>query len=181
MIAKISSVLGFGLVTAIAGQAAAHDGNDCQGTERAPATYRAPAPPAPVLTTPVGYHEGHRGNGPAADHSRGYRGDRQGAVDPYELRQSDLNRDGWVTLAEAMQYARRDFRHNDRDQNRVLTRREVSWGDLAREDRDRNGRISYGEYQDAIRRTFYRFDTNRDGLLARYELRQLGPRPAGWR
>jgi hypothetical protein len=138
------------LVTAIAGSAAAHD------------------------STPVGY--------PGARHPAEYPPARPpiSADARNELRHSDLNRDGWVTLAEALQQGRRDFRYSDRDQNRALTRREVSWGDVAREDRDRNGWISYGEYQDAIRRSFFRLDTNRDGVLASYELRR-GPRPDGWR
>jgi len=177
MIAKISSILGFGLVTAMAGQAAAHD----DGGNRPPATYRAPAP-APVYA-PVGNPDGYRRNHPpAADDRTGYRADGRAAAELNELRRSDLNRDGWVTLAEAMQHGRRDFQRNDRDQNRVLTRREVSWGDLARDDRDRNGGVSYGEHQEAIRRAFYQFDSNRDGLLASYELRQSrGPRSAAWR
>ena len=177
MFAKISSVLGLGLVTALAGQAAAHERGDSP-----PAAYRTPAASAPVYT-PVGNPDGYRGNRPpAVDDRTGYHADGRAAGELNELRRSDLNRDGWVTMAEAMQYGRRDFRRTDRDQNRMLTRREVSWGDLARDDRDRNGGISYGEHQDAIRRAFYQFDSNRDGLLASYELRQSrGPRSATWR
>lgn len=154
------------LVTALAGSAAAHETHG----ERGAAPHRAPAP---AYSAPVGHPYG--GNAPAGD----YRAER--AEERKELRRSDLNRDGRVTLAEALQQGRRGFRHADRNQNRALTPREVSWGDLAHEDRDRNGRISYGEYQDAIRRSFYRFDTNRDGVLARYELSPMGPRPAGSR
>jgi hypothetical protein len=166
MIAKISSsVLGLGFVTALAGTAAAHDGEHCQSAERAPATYQAPAP-SPAYATPVGYHDGYRDQRAPS----GYRGDGRSANELTELRHADLNRDGWVTLAEALQYGRRDFRVSDRDQNRMLTRREVSWSELAQDDRNRDGRVSYGEYQDAIRSSFYRFDTNRDGVLARYEL-----------
>jgi len=175
MIAKISSsVLGLGFVTALAGTAAAHDGDHCQSPERAPATYQAPAP-SPVYATPVGYRDGYRDQrAPAAPYAGGYRADGRAANELTELRHADLNRDGWVTLAEALQYGRRDFRVSDRDQNRMLTRREVSWSDLAQDDRNRDGRVSYGEYQDAIRRSFSRFDSNRDGVLARYEL-------SGWR
>jgi len=86
-----------------------------------------------------------------------------------------------VTLAEALQEGRSEFRSSDRDRNRVLTHREVSWSEFAQDDRDRNGVVSYGEHQDSIRRAFYRFDTNRDGVLARYELGQPGARGAGWR
>ena len=162
MIAKFFPVT-VALVTAVAGSAAAHE----TPRERGAGPDRAPAP---AYSAPVGHPYG---KSPAA----GYR-----AEEREELRRSDLNRDGWVTLAEALQQGRRGFRYSDRDQNRALTSREVSWGDLAHEDRDRNGRISYGEYQDAIRRTFYRFDTNRDGVLARYELRAMAaPRSPGWR
>jgi hypothetical protein len=156
------------LITAIAGSAAAHEtGYDNRAGH--PTGHRAdyPAPAA---------QPGYGGNTP------GYRADARHADERDEFRRSDLNRDGRVTLAEALQQGRRGFRNSDRDQNRALSPREVSWGDVAREDRDRNGWISYGEYQDAIRRNFYRFDTNRDGVLARYELRQsTGPRSAGWR
>ncbi|HEU4581447.1 MAG TPA: hypothetical protein VFS67_24485 [Polyangiaceae bacterium] len=175
MIAKIPSLLSAALVTAMAGQAAAHDDDGCQDGARAPA-------PAPAVYTPVGY--------PAAAHDHsppGYRGREYGARayrgggDVEDLRRSDLNRDGVVTLAEALQEGRHEFVNSDRDRNRVLTRREVSWGNFAHDDRDRNGIVSYGEHQESIRRAFYRFDTNRDGVLARYELGPAGPRGAGWR
>ena len=172
MIAKFFP-LSIALVSAVAGSAAAHDADGCESGDRTPATYQAPAP---VYATPAGYRAGPRAEYPAPPDAR--------QVDARnELRHSDLNRDGRVTLAEALQQGRRDFRYSDRDQNRALTPREVSWGDVAREDRDRNGWISYGEYQDAIRRSFSRLDTNRDGVLASYELRQqpMGQRPAGWR
>jgi hypothetical protein len=154
------------LITAMAGSAAAHEGDRHSNDNRGPAAYREPAP---------AYDPGYR-PGPPDARSAGYR-----AEERRELRHSDLNRDGVVTLAEALHHGRRGFRSSDRDQNRALTRREVSWGELAHEDRDRNGRISYGEYQDAIRHSFYRFDINRDGVLAGYELRAAGPRSAGWR
>jgi hypothetical protein len=176
MIAKIPSLLSVAIVTAMAGQAAAHDGDGCRDGDRAPTTYSAPAP---TVYTPVGYpgygHDDHRPAGPPG--ARGYRGG--GELE--DLRRADLNRDGVVTLAEALQEGRYEFRSSDQDRNRVLTRREVSWGEFAQDDRDRNGVVSYGEHQDAIRRAFYRFDTNRDGVLARYELGQRGARGASWR
>jgi len=179
MIANFIPVSSALLVAAIAGSAAAHEAGydnragypaghqpdgrypDGQGAE-----YPAPA-----------VQPGYRANAP------GYRADTRRIVEERnELRHSDLNRDGRVTLAEALQQGRRGFRYSDRDQNRALSPREVSWDAVAHEDRDRNGWISYGEYQDAIRRSFARFDANRDGVLASYELRQpMGPRSAGWR
>ena len=157
------------LIMAIAGSAAAHDpGYDNRAGH--PAGHRADYPPGPAAQPGYG------------DNAPGYRAEARRAEEREELRHSDLNRDGRVTLAEALQQGRRTFRYSDRDQNRALSPREVSWTEVAREDRDRNGWLSYGEYQDAIRRSFYRFDTNRDGVLARYELRQPNaPHAAGWR
>lgn len=175
MIAKIPSLLSAAVVTAMAGQAAAHDGDGCRDGDRAPTTYSSPAP---TVYTPVGYPAGAPGYSPAGPPgAREYRG----GAELQDLRRSDLNRDGVVTLAEALQEGRFEFRNSDHDRNRVLTHREVSWNEFAQDDRDRNGVVSYGEHQDAIRRAFYRFDTNRDGMLARYELRQPGARGAGWR
>lgn len=170
--------LGVALVTALAGQASAHDGCP-DGAAKHSGHASSPAPAAYV--TPVGYHgDGYRGDGHRGG-AEGQRGERY-REDVRDLRQADFNRDGWVTLTEALRQARREFRQEDRDQNRVLTRREVSQRDLAQDDFDRNGRISYGEREDAIRRSFSRFDRNRDGLLARYELSaDPGSRPAAWR
>ncbi|MEY4546226.1 MAG: hypothetical protein RL685_2421 [Pseudomonadota bacterium] len=168
--------LGVALVTALAGQASAHDDrHDGRAKHSGHAT-----PPPGAYATPVGYHgDGHRGDGHRAP--QGQRAERH-REDMRDLRQADVNRDGWVTLTEALRQARREFRQEDRDRNRVLTRREVSQRDLAQDDVDRNGRISYGEREDAIRRSFSRFDRDRDGLLARYELStDLGSRPAAWR
>jgi len=171
MIAKFIPV-SVAFVTAIAGSAAAHEtGYDNRAGYpggRYPAGHGAehPAPAA---------QPGYRANAPV------YRADARRAEERNELRHSDLNRDGRVTMAEALQQGRRGFRSSDRDQNRALSPREVSWGDVGREDRDRNGWISYGDYQDAIRRSFARFDTNRDGVLGSYELRPAGQRSAGWR
>jgi hypothetical protein len=174
MIAKLP-ILGFTLVTAVAGQAVAHEGCPDGAPAPAPSSYRA-LPPSQVSHT-VGY----RGD----DGQRGHRGNASGdraRVDINDLRRSDLNRDGRVTLAEALRHGRRDFQRTDRDQNRELTWREVSRRDIAFEDRNRNGRISYGEYQDAVRRSFAWFDANHDGVLASYELaRPSGPRsPRSW-
>lgn len=165
MIAKIP-VLGFALVTALAGQAVAHEGHGRHD----------------------GYGKGHphharsdrdyrRGDGPRAD--AGYRGAYRD--DLRELRRSDLNRDGWVTMTEALRFARRDFQRTDRDRNHVLTPREVAGRDIVTDDRNRNGRISFEEHESAVRRAFWRFDANRDGLLASYELTNRSTRPAGWR
>lgn len=171
MIPKLLPILGVALVTALAGQASAHEGCPDGAAKHAP---HARAQAAPPHATPVGYRgDGYRA--PAGHRGEGYRSDLR------ELRQADLNRDGWVTMAEALRQGRRDFRQEDRDQNRVLTWREVSQRDLSQDDRDRNGRISRDEWEAAIRRSFARFDRNRDGVLARHELSARdGTRSAGW-
>ena len=171
MIAKLS-VLGFSLATALSGTALAND--DCTDGSHGPAAPRAPA----------GYH------GPQTPqrYDARYDGDRHGdgrrdsvRGDVVDLRQSDLNRDGWVTMAEALQHGRQDFRRTDRDRNRVLTRYELPRREFAQDDRDHNGRISYQEHQAAVRWDFARFDANRDGVLARYELNAPHATRAGWR
>ncbi len=169
MIPKLP-LLGAALLTALAGQASAHEG--CPDGAKHSGHPGAPPPAAHV--TPVGYHgDGYRA--PAGYRGAAYRDDLR------ELRQSDLNRDGRVTLAEALRHARRDFRQEDQDRNRVLTPREVSRRDLAVDDRNRNGRISRGEHEAAVRRSFARFDRNNDGVLARYELTpRSDSRAAGW-
>jgi hypothetical protein len=171
MIAKLS-VLGFSLATAFSGQALAHD--DCTDGSKAPATYRAPAgyraPQAP---------QRHEARYDGARHDGGRRNDPRGDI--VDLRQSDLNRDGWVTMDEALQHGRQDFRRTDRDRNRVLTSYELPRRELAQEDQDRNGRISYREHQAAVRWDFARYDANHDGVLARYELTAPYARSATWR
>jgi hypothetical protein len=100
-----------------------------------------------------------------------------------DLRYADLNRDGWVTMQEALDTGRQVFRRRDRDNDRVLDRREADRAGFRREDRNYDGRVSMREYQRAVRAHFARLDTNRDGYLGRYELgytRARAPRPAGW-
>jgi hypothetical protein len=125
MIAKLP-ILGFTLVTALAGQAVANE--NCDHPPQ-PSTYRAPAV-QPGYATPVGYHA-QRADGRHSAGTAGYRADLS------ELRQSDLNRDGWVTLDEALRHGRRDFLRSDRDQNRVLSRWEVTRANLTLDPRRR--------------------------------------------
>jgi hypothetical protein len=158
MIAKLP-LLAFTLVTAVSGAAVAHDTR-----ERG--------------------HRGHDGygehrHGPAPRETSRGRGDTGS-----DLRHSDVNRDGWVTLGEALDRGRADFRREDRDRNRVLTRREVARVELQRDDRNRDGRVTMHEHQDAVRARFANLDRNRDGFLARYELAPAPPglaRSVGWR
>lgn len=156
-------VLGFALVTAISGTALAHDA-------------RGPHAHGPGVHDPSVH-----GHGGPARHD-GYRGRGAGVV-AVDLRYSDLNRDGWVTMREALDSARSVFHRQDRDNNRVLSRREVGYGGVDRGDRNNDGRVSLPEYQRAVRAFFQRLDTNRDGVLARHEIAYgpRGSRSAGWR
>jgi hypothetical protein len=196
MIGKLP-VLGFSLVTALSGQALARD---CD-TNHTPAGYGYGTPAGHGYATPAGY-----GYGTPAGHGQGNRnGNRNGhgyggyqapvpqgppiahvdwsARAAADLRYSDLNRDGYVSLQEALDHGRYEFQRNDRDGNRVLTRHEVDRPDLYRGDWNRDGRVSIREYQNVVRTQFARFDRNRDGFLARYELGGQPERPqrsAGW-
>jgi hypothetical protein len=174
--------LGFALVTALTGTALAHE------------PHHAPGAPG---YRPAGHgHTGHShtGRGPAGygQGGAGYGGGRGG---PYatrggygttaavDLRHADLNRDGWVSLDEALDSGRQVFHRVDRDNDRLLSRREVSHSELAQEDRNRDGRLSMREHQRAVRSQFASYDRNRDGYLARHELGlqgSRGQRSAGW-
>lgn len=176
MIAKLSA-LGFTVVTALGGTAAAHE--NCNDASHAPASYNAPGNHAPGYhsagdyTPYPAYPDAAYPAYPAAP--RVDQVEYSGVAD--DLRQSDFNRDGWVTLAEALDSGRRDFYRSDRDHNRVLTRRELSRRELSREDRNRDGRVTYFEHEGAVRASFARLDANRDGFLGRYEV----ARNASWR
>jgi hypothetical protein len=165
MIAKIP-VLGFAVVTALTGTAAAHE--DYHGQNRHPTHY-----------APAGYHASGEYNVPRPS-AVPYRNGAGYYQNVEELRRSDYNRDGRVTLAEAIDHGRRDFFRSDRDRNRVLTPRELSPGELVREDRNRDGRVSFREHEAALRTTFARLDVNRDGVVGRYEQAGSG-RATGWR
>jgi len=159
MTAKLG-VLGFSLVMAVSAPALAH--------EQHGSTWRSPShvPQRKASPAPTGARTSW-----APERSR-----------DISLQHSDDNRDGWVTLDEALDRGRFDFRRSDRDRNRVLTRREVDHGELARHDRNRDGRMSLWEHQSAVRAHFARLDRNRDGYLARYELdpRVAPIRRTGW-
>jgi Ca2+-binding EF-hand superfamily protein len=106
------------------------------------------------------------------------------ATTQVDLRGADLNRDGRVTMQEALDSGRQVFRRHDRDNNHMLTRREVSGPSFRQDDRNNDGRVSMREYQRTVRAQFASLDSNRDGYLARYELGYRRPgmsRPAGWR
>ncbi|HWO08361.1 MAG TPA: hypothetical protein VNN80_02745 [Polyangiaceae bacterium] len=160
MIGKLP-VLGFALVTAVSGQALAHE-------------------PCESRNQPAGYGHGYGsyGPGPAAPYEpAGYSARIEGG-----LRQSDLDRNGWVTLDEALAHGRHEFRRSDHDRDRVLGRHEAGWGGAHR-GRHGQRRVTLYEYEDAVRAHFARLDVNRDGILARYELGHDVPRPsrsAGW-
>jgi hypothetical protein len=125
---------------------------------------------------------------PHASHDRqgGYGSYRGGYAAPaaVDLRRADLNRNGFVTMQEALASGRRLFRRQDRDDNWALTRRELRRPWLRHGDRNDDGRVSMREYQRAVRQQFARLDANRDGYLSRRELgggRPRATRSASWR
>jgi hypothetical protein len=186
MIGKLS-VLGFSLVTALSGSALARDCDTNHAPAGpgygAPAGYGYPTPAGYGYPTPAGYGHGNRDGYGRGGHSAPAPHVDWSARAAADLRYSDLNRDGYVSLQEALDHGRHEFQRNDRDRNRVLTRHEVDRPDLYRGDWNRDGRVTIREYQNTVRTQFARFDQNRDGFLARYELGGEPARPqrsAGW-
>jgi hypothetical protein len=169
MIGKLP-LLGFSLATAVSSTALAHENCDRSHDHASPTSYGSPA----------GYGgpgHGAYGRPPAPP---AYVESQRTEVD---LRYADLNRDGWVTMQEALDSGRQMFRRNDRDNDRVLTRYELGRPSLRHDDRNNDGRVSMYEYQGAVRARFASLDTNRDGVLARYELGlepRRATRSAGW-
>jgi len=159
-------VLGFTLVAALSAPALAFAHEECGDDKHAPARYESQR------------QSGSRNRSAPRDQWRGP------APRDIVLTSSDVNRDGWVTLDEALDRGRRDFGRSDRDNNRVLSRREMDRSEIERHDQNRDGRMSFREHQSAVRAHFARLDRNRDGHLARYELdeRYGSPavRSAGW-
>jgi hypothetical protein len=135
-----------------------------------------------AIASPALAHDSHDSRGDR--HGRGdHRGDYRAASAEVDLRYADLNRDGYVTMHEALDSGRQAFRRQDRNNDWTLTRREVGHPAL-RHDRNNDGRVSMREYQRRVRAQFARMDINRDGYLGRRELGYQGPRdtrPAGWR
>jgi hypothetical protein len=161
MIGKLP-VLGFALAASVSSTALAHEDCDHHAGHTSHGGYgRAPAP----AQIPVGY------------------GDNYAGRTQVDLRYADLNRDGWVTMQEALDSGRQVFHRNDRDNNRVLTRREMGRFEARRGDRNDDGRVTMYEHQRSVRARFASLDTNRDGVLARYELGlepRRSSRSAGW-
>jgi hypothetical protein len=170
MIAKLP-VLGFALVTAVSGTALAHEGcgtpahaswgNHTHAQPAYNAEQRGPARGGPAYNAPA---YGNR--------NRGYTA---------ELRRSDIDRDGRVSIGEALDYGRVDFQRTDRDNNRVLTGYEYRQrGEFASEDLNRDGRVTYREHQRGVRSEFARLDRNGDGYLMAYEIDGRGGPQRGW-
>lgn len=134
-----------------------------------------------AIATPALAHDQHDSRGDR--HGRGdHRGDYRAASPEVDLRHADLNRDGYVTMNEALDSGRQVFRRQDRNNDWTLTRHEVGRPAL-RHDRNNDGRVSMREYQRRVRAQFARMDVNRDGYLGRRELGYgppRGARSAGW-
>lgn len=164
MIGKLP-VLAFALVTAASGTALARE--PCESQHR-PAGYGYGYPQGPV---------------PGGRERPGYATSIEAG-----LRYSDLDRNGWVTLDEALTHGRFEFRRADQNGDRVLSHHEIGrdgarWGGHRGRRGHRDGHITRFEYQDAVRAQFARLDVNRDGILAHYEIGLPPPRPsrsAGW-
>lgn len=151
------TIVAFSLVTALSGTALAHDGNhDYRAEDYRADNYRADRERSVRHEPPVRYYAA-----PFAPAS---------PFNIAELRMSDMNRDGCVTLREAMRAGRADFARADANRDGVLERRELSRDGFVQDDSNRDGVVSFAEYQDGVRRSFEARDNNRNGVLERREL-----------
>jgi hypothetical protein len=144
------TIAAFSLVTALSGTALAHDGN-----------YRADQVRGVRHEQPVRYYAP-----PFTPAS---------PFNVSDLRMSDANHDGNVTLREAMRAGRADFARSDVNRDGVLSPRELSRAGFVQDDRNRDGVVSLAEYQSDVRRSFQMRDADRDGVLEHREL-SLGSR-----
>jgi hypothetical protein len=138
------TIAAFSLVSALSGTALAHDGN-----------YRADQMRGIRHEQPVRYYAAPTPASP---------------FNVSDLRTSDANHDGSVTLREAMRAGREDFARSDVNRDGVLSPRELSRAGFAQDDRNRDGVVSLAEYQSDVRRSFQMRDANRDGVLEYREL-----------
>ncbi|HVZ33981.1 MAG TPA: hypothetical protein VG963_16255 [Polyangiaceae bacterium] len=144
------TIAAFSLVTALSGTALAHDGNYRADQVRSVRHEQ----PVRVYAAPVT------------------------AASPFnvnDLRMSDANHDGNVTLREAMRAGRADFARSDVNRDGVLSPRELSRAGFVQADQNRDGVVSLAEYQSDVRRSFQMRDANRDGMVDYRELSLRGP------
>ena len=99
------------------------------------------------------------------------------------LRRADANRDGRISYAEARAFSKNQFERADRNDNGILSSRELrnASADVTFISRGQGSLVTRAEFDAAARTQFSRLDTNRDGQLSRRELGQTPPRASSVR
>lgn len=84
----------------------------------------------------------------------------------------DTNKDGKVSLDEAVNGAKERFAKKDQDKNGALTANEIQGRGQRRfemADANKDGRVTLAELETQVRAWFQKHDTNKDGVLTRDE------------
>ncbi|MGC4087214.1 MAG: hypothetical protein QM756_04780 [Polyangiaceae bacterium] len=102
----------------------------------------------------------------------GPRGEHKGG-----MMRADANKDGKVTLAEALAAGNERFAKKDANKDGAITKDEVKGRAarlLERADANKDGKVTRAEGEALVRDGFTRFDKNKDGAITKDELRQHG-------
>ncbi len=94
------------------------------------------------------------------------------------MQKADANKDGKVTLAEAVAAGQARFDHKDANKDGAITKDEAKGrGErlFERADANKDDKVTRAESEALVREGFTRFDKNKDGVLSQDEL------PAGRR
>lgn len=108
---------------------------------------------------------------------RGHEGGRQGL-----FRNADTDKDGKVTLAEALWAGKQRFDSKDANKDGALSKDEVKGrGErmFERIDANHDGKVTRAESETFVREVFTRFDKNKDGVLTQDEMPKGPPHGRG--
>ena len=103
----------------------------------------------------------------------GARGEHKGGM----MIHADANKDGKVTLAEALAAGKERFDKKDANKDGAITKDEVKDRGkrmLERADANKDGKVTRAEGETLVREIFTRFDKNKDGAITKDELPQRG-------
>jgi Ca2+-binding EF-hand superfamily protein len=91
------------------------------------------------------------------------------------MSRADANKDGKVTLAEALAAGMAHFDKKDANRDGAITKDEVKGrGErmLERADANKDGKVTRAEGEALVREGFTRFDKNKDGVISKDDLPQ---------
>jgi len=103
----------------------------------------------------------------------GQRGEHRGGM----MMRADANKDGKVTLAEALAAGKERFDQADANKDGAISKDEVKGRGMRlfeRADANKDGKVTRAEGETLVREGFTRFDKNKDGVVTKDELPQRG-------